>query len=169
MGSRLQNCCLRRGDARAEERDRCSVPRSGQHHAGRSWKHLPGHLGIPCASPADGHRCGPLCDEAETGQLSRRELEHRLERHEGGGFVVNFRYIGSGEAIAAVLHAEEYGPNFDFAGPRRERRRLLVDCEPFHRLWIFDLDAHSAVPVSGIDAFPFVNPGFFHATIDGRQ
>jgi hypothetical protein len=86
----------------------------------------------------------------------------------GGRFVVNFRYIGSGKAIGAVLHAEEYGPNFDFAGLASNVDDFWSTASHFHRLWVFDLDAHSALPVSGIDAFPFINPGFFHATIDGR-
>jgi hypothetical protein len=86
----------------------------------------------------------------------------------GGRLAVNFRYIGSGKAIAAVLHAEEYGPDFDFAGLAANVDNFWSTASHFHRLWMFDIGARAAAPVSGVEAFPFVNPGFFHAAIDGR-
>jgi hypothetical protein len=85
-----------------------------------------------------------------------------------GRFAVNFRYIGAGKAIAAVLHAEAYGPNFDFTHLAENVDDFWSTASNFHRLWMFDVGARSAAPVSGIDAFSFVNPNFFHATIDGR-
>jgi hypothetical protein len=86
----------------------------------------------------------------------------------GGRHVVNFRYVGDGRAIATVFHAEEYGEGFDFADLARDSDEFWAVAARFHRLWTFDLDAGTAAPVEGIDAFEFVNPGFFHAVIDGR-
>lgn len=86
----------------------------------------------------------------------------------GGRFVVNFRYVGGGRAIGAVLHAEEYGDGFDFAALAENTDDFWATAAQFHRLWMFDLTRGAAAPVTGIDDFEFVNPGFFHATIDGR-
>lgn len=86
----------------------------------------------------------------------------------GGRQVVNFRYVGAGKAIGAVLHAEEYGEDFDFARLAENVDDFWATVAQFHRLWFFDLEARSAVPVSGIAAFEFVNPWYSHATLDGR-
>ncbi|MEY2934286.1 MAG: hypothetical protein RL033_5035 [Pseudomonadota bacterium] len=91
-----------------------------------------------------------------------------LESQTDGRFVVNFRYIGGGKAIGAVLHTEEYGPNFDFRSLTEDTDDFWASVARYHRLWLFDVDAGSASPVQGIDDVEFVNPGFFHAVIDGR-
>jgi len=85
-----------------------------------------------------------------------------------GRGVVNFRYVGGGKAIAAVLHAEEYGADFDFGRYVENADEFWANSANFHRLWMIDLDAQTANPVEGIDAFDFVSPWFFHAVIDGR-
>jgi hypothetical protein len=85
-----------------------------------------------------------------------------------GRHVVNFRYVGKGKAIAAVLHSEEYGQGFGFARLAEDVDDFWATAARFHRLWVFDLQEQSAAPVTGIDDFEFVNPGFFHATLDGR-
>jgi hypothetical protein len=85
-----------------------------------------------------------------------------------GRHVVNFRYVGGGKAIAAVLHAEEYGDGFDFTRLIENTDDFWATAARFHRLWMFDVTARTAAPITGIDAFEFVNPGFFHASIDGR-
>jgi hypothetical protein len=85
-----------------------------------------------------------------------------------GRFVANFRYVGGGRAIAAVLHAEEYGDDFDFASLAEAPDDFWANTARFHRLWMFDLNARAAAPVTGIAAFEFVNPSFFHAVLEGR-
>lgn len=85
-----------------------------------------------------------------------------------GRYVVNFRYVGRGKAIGAVLHAEEYGEDFDFESLAENGDDFWANAARYHRLWMFDLEAASAVPVAGIDDFEFINPGFFHAVLDGR-
>lgn len=91
-----------------------------------------------------------------------------LESLTDGRFVVNFRYIGGGKAIAAVLHAEEYGADFDFSSFTENTDDFWVSAARYHRLWMFDVDAGSASPVQGIDGVDFINPGFFHSIVDGR-
>jgi hypothetical protein len=86
----------------------------------------------------------------------------------GGRQIVNFRYVGGGRAIAAVLHAEEYGPGFDFSRFAENIDELWASAARYHRLWMIDLVTGTAAPVRGIDAFEWINPGFFHAVIDGR-
>jgi hypothetical protein len=86
----------------------------------------------------------------------------------GGREIVNFRYVGHGKAIAAVLHDEEYGDDYDFSTLAENVDDFWAFSSQFHRLWMFDLDARTAVPVEGIDDFEFVNPWFFHAAMDGR-
>jgi hypothetical protein len=85
-----------------------------------------------------------------------------------GRVVVNFRYIGGGKAIAAVLHHEEYGEQFDFKRLGENTDDFWATAAQFHRLWMFDLDERSAAPIEGIDDFEFANPGYFHSTLDGR-
>jgi hypothetical protein len=86
----------------------------------------------------------------------------------GGRHVVNFRHVGGDKAIGAVLHAEEYGERFDFSSLAENVDDFWATAARFHRLWMFDLQEQSAAPVTGIDDLEFVNPGFFHATLDGR-
>lgn len=86
----------------------------------------------------------------------------------GGRHVVNFRYVGGGKAIGAVLHHEEYGEDYDFTGLAENTDDFWATAVQFHRLWMFDLAKRSAAPVTGIDAFEFANPVFFHAILDGR-
>ena len=33
---------------------------------------------------------------------------------------------------------------------------------------MFDSEGKTAAPVAGIEAFEFINPGFFHTTLEGR-
>jgi hypothetical protein len=86
----------------------------------------------------------------------------------GGRQLVNFRYVGGGKAIAAVLYAEEYGAGFDFPNYAQNIDDFWSSASRYHRLWMIDVDARTAAPVQGIEAFPFINPGFFHAVIDDR-
>jgi hypothetical protein len=86
----------------------------------------------------------------------------------GGRQVVNFRYVGDGKAIAAVLHDEEYGDGFDFVNYAQNVDEFWASASRYHRLWMIDVEARTAAPVEGIDAFPFINPGFFHSIIDNR-
>src|SRR5690606_17592125 len=65
----------------------------------------------------------------------------------GGRHVVNFRYVGGGKAVAAVLHAAEYGDGYDFTRLAAEVDDFWATAAHFHRLWIFDLEARSAAPV----------------------
>jgi hypothetical protein len=81
---------------------------------------------------------------------------------------VNFRYVGGGKAVAAVLHDEEYGDGFDFANYAQNVDEFWASASRYHRLWMIDVEARTAAPVEGIDAFAFINPGFFHAVIDDR-
>jgi hypothetical protein len=83
-------------------------------------------------------------------------------------FVMNFRYVGGGKAIGSVLHKEEYGADFDFTKLAQDPDAFWASTPEFHRLWMFDIDAGSAAPVTGIDDFEFVNPSFFHSVLDGR-
>jgi hypothetical protein len=85
-----------------------------------------------------------------------------------GRHVVNFRYIGGGKAIAAVLHHEAYGEGFDFEALAENTDDFWDTTARNHKLWMFDVDSNTAAPVDGIDAFEFINPGFFHTTLDGR-
>jgi hypothetical protein len=85
-----------------------------------------------------------------------------------GRQVVNFRYVGGGKAIGAVLHAEEYGEDFDFTSLAENVDDFWATAVQFHRLWVFDLDERAAAPVQGIADFEFINPNFFHAGLDGR-
>lgn len=91
-----------------------------------------------------------------------------LTRLTGGRQVVNFRYVGHGRAIAAVLHHEEYGEDFAFSELAQNTDDYWALAAQYHRLWSFDVEAGRAAPVGGVDAFEFVNPGFFHAVLDGR-
>jgi len=86
----------------------------------------------------------------------------------GGREIVNFRYVGGGKAIAAVLHAEEYGEDYEFERLAEQVDDFWATAGQFHRFWMFDLEARTAAPVQGVDDFEFINPWFFHAVIDGR-
>jgi hypothetical protein len=85
-----------------------------------------------------------------------------------GRHIVNFRYIGGGKAIAAVFHAEEYGPNYDFPGLVERVDDFWEMAGNFHRLWLFDLVERSASPMDGIEEFEFINPWFAHAVLNDR-
>lgn len=84
-----------------------------------------------------------------------------------GRFVTNFRYVGHGKAVGAVLHHEQYGEDFDFEALAGTDDFWTATAQ-YHRLWMFDVDAGTAAPISGIDELEFVNPGYFHAVLDGR-
>jgi hypothetical protein len=85
----------------------------------------------------------------------------------GGRQIKNFRYVGGGKAVAAVLHDEEYGEGFDFGSYLENIDDFWANEGRYHRLWSFDLDARTAAPVSGA-AFDYVYPGFFHARFGDR-
>jgi hypothetical protein len=84
-----------------------------------------------------------------------------------GRQIKNFRYVGGGKAVAAVLHDEEYGEGFDFSGYLANVDDFWANEGRYHRLWSFDLDARTAAPVSGT-AFDYIYPGFFDARFDDR-
>jgi hypothetical protein len=81
--------------------------------------------------------------------------------------IKNFRYVGGGKAVAAVLHEEEYGEGFDFGSYLENIDDFWANEGRYHRLWWFDLAAQSARPVTGA-AFDYVSPAFFHARFDER-
>jgi hypothetical protein len=79
--------------------------------------------------------------------------------------VSNFRYIGSGRAIANVFHSEELGADFsaDLDAVVVEQVR---DTGPAWRLWLFDLEAQTAAPVEGMDVE--MGSGAQFAVLEGR-
>ncbi|HTV22345.1 MAG TPA: hypothetical protein VMG12_26840 [Polyangiaceae bacterium] len=85
----------------------------------------------------------------------------------GGRPVMNFRYIGQGKAIGAVLHTEKFGDSFDFAAAFAEQDAFWDAYGLNYRLWMFDLDAGSATPVRGLPDED-LSPNYSHAELDGR-
>jgi hypothetical protein len=84
-----------------------------------------------------------------------------------GRLVKNFRYIGGGKAVAAVLHDEAYAEDFDFGRYLESTDDFWANEGNYHRFWLFDVQAQSAREVSGV-AFDYVSPAFFDARLDGR-
>ncbi len=84
-----------------------------------------------------------------------------------GRHLMNFRYLRDGKAIAAVLHHERFGENFDFQSELSGQDAFWEAYGLYYRLWMFDLDAGSAEPVRGLpdEDLP---PSYSHAEIDGR-
>jgi len=81
--------------------------------------------------------------------------------------VMNFQYLKDGKGIAAVLHSELFGDDFDF--------EALTDPTTFgdsygvnYRLWMFDFKAGSAEPIRGLPEGD-VPPSYVHNQADGRD
>lgn len=85
----------------------------------------------------------------------------------GGRQVMNFRYLGQGKAVGAVLHAEKFGEGFDFEAAFSEIDAFWDGYGLNYRLWMFDLDAGTAAPVRGLPDDD-LSPNYSHAQIDGR-
>lgn len=82
-----------------------------------------------------------------------------------GRFVMNFRYVGDGKAIANVLHDEEL--EIDRDGPSDIDVILsLWETGPHWKLWMFDLQSDSAWPIEGINVE--LGSGAQFAVLDGR-
>jgi hypothetical protein len=90
-----------------------------------------------------------------------------LTRLTEGRQVMNFRYLRDGKAIAAVLHAENFGAGFDFATELATQDAFWEAYALHYRLWLFDLDAGTAAPVRGLPDGDFP-PSYSHSEIEGR-
>lgn len=90
-----------------------------------------------------------------------------LTRLTGGRQVMNFRYLRDGKAVAAVLHAENFGPDYDFASELSTQDAFWDAYALNYRLWMFDLNAGTAEPVRGLPDGD-VAPSYAHSQIDGR-
>ena len=73
-----------------------------------------------------------------------------------------FRYMRAGKAVGTVLHVDEV--DTDFGAGYDEDEALALDGH--YRLWLFDLEAETAAPITGIDENP--GSGFFWANFEGR-
>jgi hypothetical protein len=80
----------------------------------------------------------------------------------GGRYVQNFRYLQNGLAFGHVLDHQSLG--LDFTQPYDPAVEELS--YPAYKLWIFNMDAGTAKPVTGID---LPDPPSQHAVIDGRM
>jgi hypothetical protein len=85
-----------------------------------------------------------------------------LSEWTGGRPVGVFRYVRDGKALATVLHTDEV--ELDFTGAYDEEEAAELDAH--WRLWLFDLEAETALPIDGIDG---VASGWFWASFDGRS
>ena len=81
-----------------------------------------------------------------------------------GRFVMVFRYVKSGRALANVLHQEEL--NADFTAGYDPSVGEELDTGEHYRVWLFDLENETAKPVEGL---PNTSWGFHAADIDGRS
>lgn len=81
----------------------------------------------------------------------------------GGRFVMVFRYVRRGKALANVLHQEEL--SLDPAAGYTEDVGAQLD-EAHYRVWSFDLDRQTARPVQGMDHTAF---GFHASDLDDRS
>jgi hypothetical protein len=107
----------------------------------------------PCVARVDA--AGDL-DEAWTTDL--RDLT-------GGRHVVNFRYLRGGKAVGNVVYDEEL--EADFTGPYDATVEDQLWAGNHVRPWLFDLDAGTAVPITGLDVPG--TPALQNAVIDGRM
>jgi hypothetical protein len=82
----------------------------------------------------------------------------------GGRHTLVFRYVRGGKALGNVLHHEELGASF--AGPYDPDVGAEIDVGEHYRVWLFDLEAESAVPVSGMESTAW---GFHASDIDRRS
>jgi hypothetical protein len=87
-----------------------------------------------------------------------------LREWTGGRHVLVFRYVRDGKALGNVLHAEELGATF--TGPYDPAVGDELDAGEHYRVWLFDLQAEAAIPVSGMEATAW---GFHASDIDGRS
>lgn len=85
----------------------------------------------------------------------------------GGRHVMNFRYLGQGKAIGAVLHSEKFGAGFDFASAFSDIDAFWDASALHYRLWMFDLEAGTAAPVRGLPDDD-LSPSYSHAQLEGR-
>src|SRR5690606_30523392 len=100
------------------------------------------------------------------GELDQ-DWENDLSTLTGGRHVVNFRYLRDDKAIAAVLHVEELGEDYDFDALASDQDAFWEVAAQHHRLWMFDLRAGTAGPVRGLPDQD-LPPSYSHAEIDGR-
>jgi len=82
----------------------------------------------------------------------------------GDRFVMVFRYVKDGIALANVLHHEELGA--DFSGPYDPDVGDEVENGEHYRVWRFDLEHETAQPVEGLPKTPW---GFHASDIDGHS
>jgi hypothetical protein len=82
----------------------------------------------------------------------------------GGRHTLVFRYARDGKALGNVLHHEELGANFE--GPYDPEVGAEMDIGEHYRVWLFDLEAQSAVPVSGMESTAW---GFHASDMDDRS
>ena len=80
---------------------------------------------------------------------------------------MNFQYLRDGKAIAAVLHDEKFGADFDFQSDVPDQAAFWDAYALNYRLWMFDLTAGSAEPVSGLPDED-IPPSYTQTQIDGR-
>ena len=85
----------------------------------------------------------------------------------GGRHLMNFQYLRDGKAIAAVLHDEKFGADFDFQSDVQDQAAFWDAYALNYRLWMFDLTAGSAEPVSGLPDED-IPPSYTQTQIDGR-
>lgn len=95
------------------------------------------------------------------------EWDPDLTQLTAGRQVMNFRYLRDGKALAAVLHAEYFGADFDFASELATQDAFWDAYALNYRLWLFDLSAGTAEPVRGLPDGD-VSPSYAHSEIDGR-
>lgn len=80
---------------------------------------------------------------------------------------MNFQYLRGGKAIAAVLHDELFGDDFDFAAELSDQAAFWEAYGLNYRLWMFDLNAETAEPVRGLPDGD-IPPSYTLNQIDGR-
>lgn len=106
---------------------------------------------------------GPKPCIRRIGSDSRLDEEWAPELSEwtGGRPVHVFRYVGSGKAIASVLHVDEVSGDFS-AGYDED---LALELDNHWRLWWFDLEAEKAALIEGVEAG---GSGFNLSILDDR-
>jgi hypothetical protein len=82
----------------------------------------------------------------------------------GGRHTLVFRYARGGKALGNVLHHEELGAHLD--GPYEPEVGAEMDIGEHYRVWLFDLEAETAVPVGGM---PSTSWGFHASDMDERS
>lgn len=113
-----------------------------------------------------------LFGEGPTPCVARVKLDGTLDQQwkpdltswTGGRFVMVFRYVKNGKALANVLHHEEL--NADFSAGYDPAVGDELDSGEHYRVWLFDLENETARPVEGL---PNTAWGFHASDIDGRS